>query len=282
MWGDWYFARSLADAFERRDVRVLFDFVERGAVRKALQWARPRGQVDLVIRGKRPVQKSGHTPYFIWLISQPDTVSDEELWGAEHVFVASRPFADQLGARGISCSFLPQCTDFRRFGLDQGDPGLSSDVLFVGNRRVEAPRPVVDLALRAGMDLQVWGKGWDGVLPADIWKGVAIPNDQLGAYYGAANIVLNDHTPNMLLHGFASNRVYDVLACGTALLTEEMAGLPDVAETYCHQYVPGNFEGAVERARAMTAQDRASASRVVMADHTFDNRARVILDAIVQ
>lgn len=280
IWGDWYFARSLADSVERLGLSVRFDFAVRGVLNKWLKSLQPRSEIDFVIRGRRPFEPIKGRPYFIWLISHPNDVSDEELFGAEHVFVASKPFADRLSARGVACSFLPQCTDARIFGPDKRDDSLACDVLFVGNRRPIAPRPVVDLALTASLDLQVWGKGWEDSLPTEIWKGVSIPNDELGAHYASANVVLNDHTANMLADNFASNRVFDVMACGTALVTEKMDGLPEVVEAFGHQYTDTTFGDAVEKAHAMPRTDLEEASKQVLAHHTFHNRAKTIVDVI--
>ncbi len=280
VWGDWYFARSLADAFERRDVNVSFDFAVRGRIREFRQRLVARGQIDLIVRGKRPIRPRRNRPYFMWLISHPDSVPKGEFEGAAHVFVASRPFAEKLAKQGISCTFLPQCTDARLFGPKDRDPLRISDVLFVGNRRQYASRPVVDLALREKLDLQVWGRGWNDSLPAPVWRGPSIPNDRLGLYYSSANIVLNDHTPTMLNDGFASNRIYDVLASGTPLLTEVMEGLPEVAATFCHQYTDATFGDAIEQARSMSKDKIHEASKIVLADHTFDNRADQILSVV--
>lgn len=277
IWGDWYFARSLANAFERRDISVYFDFAVRGRINDAAQRFFARGQVDLAIRGKRPVRPRRNRPYFIWLISHPNMVSTEEFEGAAHVFVASQPFAETLAKRGISCTFLPQCTDRDIFFPHGYDPARASDVLFVGNRRRYAPRPVVDLALKEKLDLQVWGRGWADDLPGQVWRGPSIPNEQLSSHYSSANIVLNDHTPAMLNDGFASNRIFDVLASGTALLTEAMRGLPDVVATFCHQYTNETFGEAIELARRMPRASIDEASQNVLTHHTFDNRAEYLM-----
>ena len=280
IWGDWYFARSLADSMEQLGIIVRFDFTVRGKINHWLKAFQAKSEIDLVIRGRRPFEPVKGRPYFLWVISHPDTVSDEELSSAEHVFVASKPFADHLSTRGFSCSFLPQCTDPRIFEPNKKKPSLACDVLFVGNRRRIAPREVVDLAMKASLDLQVWGSGWDDILSPQIWRGASIPNADLGAYYASANIVLNDHTANMLAYNFASNRVYDVMACGTALLTEKMDGLPDIVQAYGHQYTADTFLDAISRARSVSPNDLKEASRLVLAHHTFDNRAKAILNVI--
>ena len=45
-------------------------------------------------------------------------------------------------------------------------------------------------------------------------KGEGVPSTELARYYGAADIVLNDHWDDMLAEGFISNRIYDALASG--------------------------------------------------------------------
>ncbi|SFB17831.1 hypothetical protein SAMN05421688_3439 [Poseidonocella pacifica] len=280
-WGDWFFARSLGRSFERAGIRVRFDFFSlrrrKGKWTWPTRWPIP-GEVDLVIRGSRPYRPVMGRRLFIWLISQAETASEEELASARHVFVASQPYAEKLAAKGISASFLPQCTDAEIFRPRPPASELRSELLFVGNRRKYAPRPVVELARATGHELAVWGRGWEGILPENVFRGSAIENDDLSGHYASARVVLNDHTEGMRKEGFLSNRAYDVLASARPILTEKMPGIPVDLQEALYLYTPETFTEVLERALAEADQDREEMANYVRSNHDFSNRAARIVE----
>lgn len=280
-WGDYYFARSLAEVLERSGHRISYCFrpKKHSSDGRSRFWDRLKwgNSVDLVIRGSLPYRPIGKRPLFIWLISRTDTLTEEELYEARHVFVASEPYLKKLQSKGVSASFLPQCTDPRVFFPGVAEPGYRSRVLFVGNRRRYAPRPAVGKALAAGAELSVWGRGWEGTLSNSVWKGSTIDNAILGAHYRSADVVLNDHTSDMLSEGFVSNRVYDVLACGRPLLSEEMAGIPEDLKEHLYLYNDNTFVEVLEQALEGCALDRSGVAEHVRKVHSFECRAQLIL-----
>lgn len=285
-WGDYYYARSLADAFNRIGIWTQFHYATRHAPRRLRNRIRLRqlftrpGGVDLIIRGRVAYHKTRNRPLFMWLISSPDSLTDEELSGVEHTFVASRSFCQKLQDRGFSASFLPQCTDQRLFHESRADRQARSEVLFVGNRRDYAPREVVTDLVDAGLPLSVWGRGWKERLPAHVYGGLHIHNDDLGKYYASADVVLNDHTSDMLNEGFISNRVFDVLASGSKLVTEDMDDLPDVAAPHIFTYQPGGAQEAVSRALDAPAMRMPDLAAHIRQEWSFDARAAKLASEI--
>lgn len=287
-WGDWYFGHSLGAALERLGCTVRYSYRRDNVItRLATRLARRlrRNEVELVIRGKRVWRRIPGKPCVAWIISQSDSVTAEELRGYSHVFVASPEFLARIEGQCESASLLYQCTDAARFApLDGQD--TRRRILFVGNRRAYAPRDIVLKAIAAGHDIEVWGRGWDEVLDAGSYAGLHVENTELPAAYGRAKAVLNDHTDEMRRDGFVSNRVYDVLACGTPLVTERMAGLPDgFAEELLLYGDEAEFLARLEelpdRADQMTGRLRAFAAHV-RAEHSFDVRARDIFAVIAK
>ena len=60
-----------------------------------------------------------------------------------------------------------------------------------------------------------------------------MPNEDLPAVYSSVGVLLNDHWQTMHEWGFVSNRLFDALACGTPVISDD---LPEIA---------GLFEGSV-------------------------------------
>lgn len=268
-WGDWHFARSLADALERLGQWVEIDHPEtRGRA------TRTQDDVVLTLRGLERVVPQPGAVNLLWVISHPDDVGADELAGLDLAWAASAPWAARHGV-GV----LPQCTDATRFHPGVGEADPDGAALFVGNAR-GGPRPVVAAARAAGVPLTVVGTGWaeHGVdAAAD-----RIANTDLPAAYACAGVVLNDHHADMRAEGFVSNRVLDVLAVGGRLLTDDVVGLADLVGAE----IP-TWRDAADLARlarppydAWPGPDerRALAERIV-AEHSFDARAATLLAA---
>lgn len=237
-WGDYHFGMSLADALKRRGHRVSITYALRPKwrssrfmrffhrVAEVCSTALVRPQIDIVLRGKARLQASRRRISIMWLISNSASLSDGEIRSFDHVFVTSTQHEKKLRACGHSnVSLLLQCTDSERFHPRPPIPALETYCLFVGNKRGFERMSVVH-ALRAKLDLKVWGRKWQGLIPPEIWAGKGIENVELAKHYASAKLVLNDHAPDMAQDGFTSNRVFDVLACAAPLLTDCAVDLP--------------------------------------------------------
>ena len=177
---------------------------------------------------------------------------------------------------------LPQATDPERFR--PGEPGPAHELLFVGNSR-GVRRHMLDELLPTDHELAVYGRAWTADrLDPHYLAGEHVPNDELAGYYGAAAIVLNDHWLDMQREGFLSNRLYDAAAAGAFVISDDVEGLEEAFDGGIAGYVgadelrrlvdtfladPGARRDCAERARA-----------AVLERHTFDHRARTLLDAV--
>ena len=207
-------------------------------------------------------------------------MSDDEIAGYDHVFVASEPFAARLRAtHGERVSALLQCTDPRRFATGRPTLPEGFDVLFVGNSR-NIFRSSVRNAIEAGLPLAVFGTRWAQFIDQSYIQGENIPNQDLAGYYASARVVLNDHWDDMRELGFMSNRLFDVAACGVPLVSDAIEGLHDLFGDAVHAYDDlSSFKAAVKRALAEPPETRAA--RLELAEqvrrlHSFDVRARSI------
>ena len=80
-------------------------------------------------------------------------------------------------------------------------------------------------SVELGLPLSVYGSDWEGLIPQHLIKGRFIANDQLGASYASAALVLNDHWDDMRREGFLSNRLFDAVASGARVISDDVDGL---------------------------------------------------------
>ncbi|MCW2833467.1 MAG: glycosyl transferase family 2 [Nocardioides sp.] len=278
-WGDTHFARSLAAALERSGQDVSVD--SRDARHRT---SREHDDVVLVLRGLDHVEPHPTALNMQWIISHPDLTSMTELKGFELVYAASLSWPAQIRREwGVPVEPLLQCTDPRFFNPDRGVPDTGPAVLFVGNSR-GVFRQAVRTALAADADLTVHGADWDEFLDPSAVASSGVPNEEVGALYAAAGVVLNDHHLDMRRDSFLSNRLFDAAACGARIATDPVSGLH---ETFGELVQPFQDESDLLRLisppyAAFPDNDvrREQALRVIAA-HTFDQRAaRLVEDAV--
>ena len=127
----------------------------------------------------------------------------------------------------------------------------------------------------------MYGRGWtkDLIDPRFV-KGERIPNADLAKYYGAADIVLNDHWEDMRAEGFISNRLYDALAAESFVISDDVDGLDEefdgavVAyrdQADLHRLIERYLTDPPERRRLAVLGHAAVLDR-----HTFDDRVRIL------
>jgi spore maturation protein CgeB len=184
-------------------------------------------------------------------------------------------------AGGASREDLVGCGYFERFFPDPTGP--DHELLFVANYRPD--RPIVEWLLPTERDLAVYGNDWDthGLDPR-YHRGRHILNADLRRFYSSASIVLNDTWEDMRAAGFISNRIYDALACGAFVLSDDVAGLADEFDGGVAVYRDAaGLREAVERyldEPALRADIAARGRSAVLERHTFERRAAALLAVI--
>ena len=139
-------------------------------------------------------------------------------------------------------------------------------------------------AIETGTPLTVIGTGWDEWLPAGDVAVTAdrVANEELPALYASAGLVLNDHWEDMRVEGFVSNRIFDVLATGARLLTDEVAGLAEVLgdglTTWSDVAEFGHLAADPLEQHYPDAEARLALAERVVAEHSFDARAATLLE----
>ncbi len=279
-WGDRYFAASLAAALRRLGQQVAIDHREvRDRETRALD------DVVLVLRGVDQVRPQPGPINLLWVISHPDEVTAAEVSGYDRVFAAGRRWAEERSAEwGLPIRPLLQCTDAELFhpGRAEREGG---QVLFVGNTRDGASRPVVDDALAAGVPLSLYGTGWEHTAAAGHRVAELVPNAELGRLYAEAGVVLSDHSAAMKAAGFPANRLFDAVACGARVLCDQVE---DVEELFAGSVAC--YADSDEFARLLADPDahwpdreqRLATAQRVRAEHSFDRRAEQLLAAAIE
>lgn len=277
--GDWHFAADLARALEAAGHQVVTQTEEevddlRGRV----------CDVHLVLRGLAPVRPTPGQAHVLWVISHPEALTADECDRADLVLVASRRFADDLRSRTTTpIEVMWQATDPVRFAPGTVDPGHRHGITVVANTR-GVRRAAVDDALAAGLDPLVHGQGWAGLVDPALLCSEYVAPDALPGVYRSADIVLNDHWETMRRWGFVSNRILDVLACGTPVVSDHLPEIGELFDDLVPTWTdPEELGRVVERMRrdpAETAAHAADARRRVIEHHTFARRVDQLVELL--
>ena len=271
-WGDYRFARSLANAFGRQG--------HRATIHAQDTWYDDTtpGGIDLVLRGKANVRRMPNRPCLIWSISK--AARPMNFAQADHVFFASKKLLDRArdfpDARAVS--LLLQAFDTDQMQPRQNIAGHG--LVFVGRSR-NFERPSVVGAARSGEPFALYGPGWQNTKFATFHQVQRVSEDDLSEIYSNAEIVLNDSTPVMKEAGFLSNRVFDTLATGAIPVTDDVGWMPEDLAPYVYTYdAPAGFEAAISAAQNETVlkrKERLAFAHEIRNSHSFDARAAEIL-----
>jgi len=222
-WGDTHFAAALADALREIGQEVVVD--------RNPEFNRRTGRHDdvvLVLRGLTPYSASPENVTIGWVISHPEMLGPREAVGYDRLVAASVSWSQRMSAAwGIRIDPVLQATDPRLFHPDLAVPDTGHAALFVGSSR-NVYREIVRDAVEAGLPLSIYGGGWKGFVPPRFIQAEYLQNTELGAAYRSAGTVLNDHWADMRDEGFLSNRLFDAVAAGARVVTDDVAGLRDV------------------------------------------------------
>ncbi len=280
-WGDWHLAEALA-----RYLRPLGHSALVQTVDHADNLVSRSCDVHVVMRGQERVRRTPGQRHVLWVISHPEMLDVAECDEADLVLVASSRFAAHLRERTTTpVEVLLQATDHRRFRPVRSDPSHAHPVAVVAKTR-DVLRPIVADALAAGLRPAIYGTGWDEFVDPALVVADYVPNEELPTVYSSVGTLLNDHWETMRTWGFVSNRIFDALACGTPVISDD---LPEVAELFADSVPmyrePDQLRTLVDIALSdppAARQRAAEGRRRVLAAHTFDHRARALLDALAR
>ncbi len=129
---------------------------------------------------------------------------------------------------GRKAELFPIAANAERFRADtnekETDTAYRCDVCFTGNRF--SPREIEEELVPAELpyDVRIYGDGWDSVKSfAPYCKG-HLPYDKIPKVYYGSRIALDDATASTKAAGSVNSRVFDALAAGCLVLTNNETG----------------------------------------------------------
>lgn len=279
-WGDTHLARSLAAALRELGQDVVS--YRRGTHQSHASYL---DDVVLGIRGLERIHPQAGKINVLWVISHPDDVTVDELQAFDLVFAASEKWSRQMTARsGRPVRVLRQAVDTRQLPSTDAPTGDGSRPVFVGGKYGDRRRQVVFDAMQAGIDFEVHGPGWEGLIPAPVLRSSYVPNHEVTAVYRSRGLVLADHWDDMAREGFIANRIFDAVGAGARVISDAVPGIEE------------SFEGAVQvyrsveelgylcspegRERFPSPETLASIAKRVREEESFLSRARVLVEAV--
>ncbi len=277
-WGDFHFARGLQRQFRARGYPTTIELMPDSDRAKG-----GRADLRLHLFGLSDLRLRPGQLNLLWVISHPERVSEDLAEPYDAVFVASRRVAERLQSSSTKpARVLMQATDPDRFFPDRSGP--RHQLLFVGNSR-KVRRQIVDDVTALGHEPAIYGRDWtpDLVDPGFV-RGELIENRELRRWYSSADVVLNDHWPEMRTEGFISNRIYDALACSACVVSDHVDGLDQEFDGAVTTYetrdeLASRLEELLrdpELRKAKGAIGRAA----VLARHTFAQRTTELLAVV--
>jgi len=283
---DYAFARGVADALLRKGHSVRID--------SGADWySDAKGtDFDLAIRGRGGFEPQSNIPMISWIIYPGKTkkhlVSQNEVESSEHTFFASSLDLEAFKKRGLGdkCSLLMQGFDKKIMYPKTKSHKDQSDIALVGSNHFATElRPIVAMALEAKAKLRIFGRGWKNTIASGFLESSYIDNAKVGDLYRSSKIVLCDHLESMRKGGYVSNRIFDVLACGTPIISDDIQGLPDDIRGFVKTVSSSHeFAEAVAEIGAESAQQknkRQIMAKKMLDHHSFDQRADQISKTLI-
>lgn len=276
-WGDYFFAIALKKSFEKRGFKVV--------IHELQNWYREEDNEDIVVvlRGLSKYIPNPKHINVMWNISHPEAISLEEYNSYDVVFISSIKYANEMDKKlDTVVKPLLQCTDPDVF-YPNFNSKCSEDILFIGRTR-KVFRDIIRDISKTNHDFSVYGGGWEEYIDKKFIKGEFVENDVLNQYYSSCKILLNDHWAKMRELDFPSNRLFDALACGAFIISDDIPSANDLFENNIVTYnSPEDLDKKISfylNNEFERDKKRKAGRNIVLSKHTFDNRADDIIETL--
>jgi len=236
--GDYFTAKELAEALEKRGWRT--KFLSRQEPKDG--WYRVGKETDVLIS-----MLEDYDPQHMWdddeglvtigwarnwfdkWIAGPGTGLYDVLLASS--VTAKRQMEKALGREVMLYPIATNAEKFRETGQEAEVPeAYRCDVCFTGNRfgirEIETELDPGALGCR----LHIYGEGWEKVKAFVPYCKGHLPYAEIPMAYRGAKIVLDDATPSTKETGAVNSRVFDALAAGCLVLTNNRKGAEETFE----------------------------------------------------
>ncbi len=276
-WGDWYTAHELGDAFAAQGWEVVY------AERRGHRWYELPDDVDVVIGllDSFDVRRAPTGAVTIaWVRNWVERWMSHPWFDAYDQVVASSHLAAEALARFAlrEPPVLPLATNPERFQPGAASVTFRADYAFTGNNWGFGRSVLGDLDVRTGERFLLFGKNWrEEPLALRYWRG-HLPYELLPDVYRSVDILLDDTAHHTLPHGFVNSRVFDALACGTLVVSNNPIGSAELFGGLLPTYRDGReLRELLDRYLGDEAARRELADKLratVLERHTYGQRAR--------
>jgi GT2 family glycosyltransferase/spore maturation protein CgeB len=282
-WGDWYTAHELGDAFIHAGWRVVY------AERHEDRWYDLPDDVSLVISllDSFDVSRLSSSAVTVaWIRNWTDRWLDRPWIGAYDILVPSSSVsADMIEERlGRASSVIPLASNPDRFFPGSKNPTYASDYVFTGNFWGQGREVIDQIIVDADERFLIFGKNWHKVPRVQrFWRGF-LDYGSLPDVYRSATITIDDTAGPTLPYGAINSRVFDALASGSLVLTDNILGSAEIFGGLLPTY------SSREELRALLdkyLQDEVARVELVdqlramvLESHTYDKRVDDFLAAV--
>ena len=295
--GDYFTALELAEALEKKGCRTRF--LARNELRRP--WEYPGEDTDVLISmlPEYPMRRIGACAPGLFRIGWARNWFDAWMETPDvdryDLLLSSSPRAkaemEEVLRRKVE--LFPIATNWERFQADapenasprEGEEKYRCDYCFTGNR-FAAEREIEKMLHPEELPytLKIFGDGWERNEALSPYCCGHVSYPEMPAVYRNTRIVLDDATLSTLQSGAVNSRVYDAIAAGCLVLTNNAVG---AAETFEGKLPVYHDRASLKEQLILYLEDEAlRKSRVrelqelVFRHHTYDLRAELLLRLI--
>lgn len=187
---------------------------------------------------------------------------------------------------GLKAGCFPIAANAERFGeaAQETDPAYRCDVCFTGNRF--SPREIERELFPAELpyEIRIYGNGWEKAENLAPYCRGHLPYGEIPKVYRGAKIALDDATASTKETGSVNSRVFDALAAGCLVLTNNETGAEETFEGKLPVF--RNREELESLLKRYLEDEKARQAgveelrRFVLEKHTYEKRAKELEELI--
>ncbi|HEX7474286.1 MAG TPA: glycosyltransferase, partial [Candidatus Limnocylindrales bacterium] len=277
-YGDWYTAHELGDALAALGWRI--SYIERYKD----HWYDLDPSVDVVF-ALMDLLDISRLPRGVvtiaWIRNWTDRWLSQPWFNDYDIVLASSVRSKELVEAGSSkvAHLMPLATNPARFRPGVANSSTTFDAVFVGSdwgeeRGVASALPAL---AASGRTVRLWGRNWESDPRVADLSGGILDYDDVPSAYASARVVVDDTASPTKPYGAVNSRVFDALAAGTIVVTDNDVGARELFDDDFPTWdSPATL---IERVTSLLEDDGRRAElvqryrQIVLDRHTYARRA---------